>query len=81
MPESFPPAFLELYNQFDLDGNGYLDREEFYNFMETYYTKKRWTVSQTAMDQAFDILDKNKDNTVSKKELFKYVNLLFEGAF
>ena len=45
MPEQYPPAFLALYNQYDKDGNGYLDRKEFYDFMEAYYTKKRWTVS------------------------------------
>jgi len=49
--------------------------------MRSYYAKHRWEVSQSALDDAFRLLDKNGDNTIDKAELFNYINLLFKGAY
>ena len=67
------PQFLQLWNRIDLDGNGYLDRNEFEQFMRSYYARHRWEVSQSAMDDAFRLLDKNGDNTIDKSELYPVI--------
>ena len=49
--------------------------------MRAYYAKYNWEVSQLAIDDAFNLLDKNNDNSIDKSELFKYINLMFKGAY
>ena len=63
-----------------MDGNGYLDRNEFEQFMRWYYARYRWEVSESAINDAFNLLDKDGDATISKTELFNFINLLFKGA-
>lgn len=75
------PQFIQLWNRIDLDGNGYLDRNEFYQFMRSYYARHRWEVSESALEDAFRLLDKNGDQTIDKRELFNYINLLFKGSY
>lgn len=48
--------------------------------MRCYYNRHRWEVNDDIIDNAFILLDKDGDNTISKGELFTYINLLFKGA-
>ena len=73
------PQFVALWNRIDLDGNGYLDRNEFEQFMRCYYARHRWEVSESEINDALMLLDKDGYNTIYKGDLFTYINLLYKG--
>ena len=45
--------------------------------MRREYAKRNWDVSESAMQDAFRLLDKNRDGTIDIYELNNYYNLLF----
>ena len=55
-----------MINEIDLDGNGYFEFSEFVILMAT---KVQEMTMQNEITEAFNVLDKEKDNHISVKEL------------
>ena len=56
----------DMINEIDLDGNGYFEFSEFVILMAT---KVQEMTMQNEITEAFNVLDKEKDNHISVKEL------------
>ena len=55
-----------MINEIDLDGNGYFEFSEFVILMAT---KVQQMSRENEITEAFNVLDKEKDNYISTKEL------------
>ena len=55
-----------MINEIDLDGNGYFEFSEFVILMAT---KVQQMTKDNEITEAFNVLDKEKDNHISVKEL------------
>ena len=56
----------DMINEIDLDGNGYFEFQEFAILM---HTKVMQMTRENEITEAFNVLDKEKDNHISAKEL------------
>ena len=62
----------DLFKLFDLDGNGYVDREEFFKVFQIETSRR---VPDMDLNSYFDAMDLNKDGKI---QLFEFVAFMIE---
>lgn len=73
------------WNQFDTDGDGYLDRDEFRSFINQLVEESgaindisdSLELDKEALDSMFDRVDVSGDGTISKIEMATFLKDLF----
>ena len=67
-------AVEEIWNQFDADGSGYLDKEEARKFVsQTLDTTGNGGFSDAEFDECFSQFDNNNDGQISKSEMVTFI--------
>ena len=78
-PEFIKSVAKEIFESADVDGSGYLDRDELNDFLDEYFTDsgmpgpKPWEV-----DDIIRTFDRNKDNKFSLEEFTNLIKMVFE---
>ena len=70
----------EIFETFDADGNGYLDRSELKNFLNEISTKLKLklAIDDTVVDHVFGTIDQDHNQKIELDELEEYVSKFVE---
>lgn len=68
---------LEMFEKFDKDGSGHLDKDEFYQLKEELAPQLSKVLLRMHSENKFDLLDKNGNGTISEGELLAAYNEVF----
>ena len=82
VPEQQVDAYVEqIWNQFDINGDGYLDKLETKRFIQQTFGYFGYTnrFSINTFNDVFVLIDKNKSGTIEKYEMAIFVKKLLGG--
>ena len=82
MTDEFIEFMNGFWDQYDTDGNGSLDKEEFSSFLrDTYLSGDNNSARREQMEAKFDSLftefDKDKNGVITKSEMFEFIADMF----
>ena len=68
---------MKYFNEYDNDGNAYLDRRELRQFIQNFFGSYhiRVPVTDEYVDAVFRDIDKNHDNKIQPDELINFAKL------
>ncbi|CDW86589.1 UNKNOWN [Stylonychia lemnae] len=67
--EKIKNVFIELWNYYDVNKNGYLDKQEFKNFMRNVFQKIQYPVDEIQIENYFERSDTDSTGQVTKFQL------------
>ena len=67
------PLVEQRFDEFDQDKSGYLDKKEFWDYLQ----ELRKDITKELAEGRFDMYDTNKDGKLSKDELKEFIRLYF----
>mmetsp|Transcript_17563 Transcript_17563/g.19762 ORF Transcript_17563/g.19762 Transcript_17563/m.19762 type:complete len:117 (-) Transcript_17563:33-383(-) len=74
-PDTFKSTVKGIFDNFDEDKNGYLDRSELKNFLNETATqlKLKMHIDDTVVDHVFGTIDADNNHKIEYEELEEYV--------
>ncbi|CAI2376695.1 unnamed protein product [Moneuplotes crassus] len=79
-PDALKEEVKKIFDSYDADENGYLDRSELKNFLNEISTslKLKMYIDDTVVDHVFGTIDQDKNHQIELDELEEYVRQFVE---